>query len=97
MWGRSQSPEASSITGQVGSIWTRGSHCSGLGRYQFQSPRSFIVAGSSTPRMMVASIRMAEASPTPNSLKSTRLSVTKIPNTPTMTTRGARDHAGRAT
>jgi hypothetical protein len=30
-----------------------------LGRYQFQSPSSFMAAGSSTPRMMVASISMS--------------------------------------
>jgi hypothetical protein len=44
---------------------TRGSHSSHFGRYQFQSPRSFIVAGSKTPRMIVASRKTATASPTP--------------------------------
>jgi hypothetical protein len=42
----------------------RGSHSSHRGRYQFHSP-SFIVAGSSTPRTIVASIRIAAARPTP--------------------------------
>ena len=73
----------------------RGSQRSGRGRYQFQSPSSFIEAGSSTPRMMVASIRIAEARPTPNSLKSTRLRVTKIPNTPDHDDGGAGDDARR--
>src|SRR5215211_2663416 len=36
----------------------RGSHSSHHGRYQFRSPSSFIVAGSSTPRTRVASIRI---------------------------------------
>src|SRR6266566_6917803 len=47
---------------------SRGSHWSHLGRYQFRSPSSFIVAGSSTPRTSVASIKIAAASPTPNCL-----------------------------
>ena len=37
--------------------------------YQFQSPKSFIEAGNSTPRMIVASIRTAAANPIPSSLK----------------------------
>jgi hypothetical protein len=44
----------------------RGSHCSHLGRYQFASPRSFILAGSRIERIRVASIRMAVARPNPN-------------------------------
>lgn len=51
-----------------------GSQLSQFGRYQFQSPSSFIVAGSSTARMMVASIRMAAASPTPSIWKLISLS-----------------------
>ena len=42
---------------------TRGSHSSQLGRYQFQSPSSFMLAGSKTPRMIVASIKTAAAKP----------------------------------
>jgi hypothetical protein len=56
-----------------------------LGRYQFQSPRSFIVAGSSTARTSVASTRIATDKPTPICLKSSELSVAKIANTPTIT------------
>ncbi len=35
----------------AGSVWcsSLGSHCSQLGRYQFQSPRSFMLAGSRMP------------------------------------------------
>src|SRR6516225_6421361 len=68
-----------------GSVVTRGSHWSHLGRYQFQSPSSFIVAGSSTARMMVASIRMAAARPTPIILKSSQPRVANIANTATIT------------
>ena len=63
-----------------------GSHSSHRGRYQFRSPSIFIVAGSSTPRTMVASIRIAAASPTPNCLKNRIDSVAKTANTQTMTT-----------
>ena len=42
---------------------TFGSQLEPLGRYQFQSPSSFIDAGSSTPRTSVASIRTAAARP----------------------------------
>ena len=35
------------------------------GRYQFQSPSSFIALGSTTERMTVASIRRAAATPNP--------------------------------
>ena len=54
--------------------------------YQFQSPSSFIEAGSSTPRTIVASIRIAVASPTPNCLNSSIERVAKIENTATITT-----------
>src|SRR5256714_1181562 len=59
---------------------------SDCGSHQLRSPSSVIVAGSSTPRMIVASIRMATARPTPICLSSSELSVAKIPNTPTITT-----------
>src|SRR5215218_10520108 len=62
-----------------------GSHDSLFGRYQFQSPSSFIVAGSSTARTSVASIRIAAARPTPIILNSSMLSVAKIANTATIT------------
>src|SRR5262249_49935005 len=62
-----------------------GSHSSGRGRYQFQSPSSFIEAGSSTARTMVASISTAAARPTPACLTSSAVSVPKIENTPTIT------------
>ena len=64
---------------------SRGSHWSQLGRYQFRSPSSFIVAGSSTPRTSVASIRIAAASPTPNCLKISIERVAKIEKTATIT------------
>ena len=47
-----------------------GSHSSHFGRYQFQSPSSFIDAGRRIARTIVASIRIADASPTPNCLNS---------------------------
>jgi hypothetical protein len=56
-----------------------------LGRYQFASPSSFIVAGRSTARTMVASIRIAAASPTPNCLKISIESVAKTEKTQTIT------------
>src|SRR5215204_7374477 len=65
---------------------TSGSHSSLAGKYQFQSPSSFIDAGNRTARIMVASIRTAAASPTPIILKSSALSVAKIANTNTITT-----------
>ena len=55
-----------------------GSHSSQLGRYQFQSPSSFIAAGSSTPRTSVASISTAAARPTPNCFMSMNESVAKM-------------------
>jgi hypothetical protein len=48
-----------------GSTVSRGSHSSQRGRYQFQSPSSFIAAGSSTPRISVASINTAVEEPEP--------------------------------
>src|SRR5215471_2742391 len=68
------------------SSWSRGSHPSHRGRYQFQSPSSVIVAGRSTPRTSVASISTAAASPTPNCFSITSESVPKIENTNTITT-----------
>src|SRR5204862_2871453 len=65
---------------------SEGSHSSQRGRYQFQSPSSFIAAGSSTPRTRVASIRTATPRPTPSSLKKTRDRVAKTANRATMTT-----------
>ena len=53
---------------------TRGSHSSQLGRYQFQSPSSFMLAGSKTPRMIVASIKTAAAKPTPQAKEGLNLS-----------------------
>src|SRR6266542_2594528 len=64
---------------------SRGSHCSQPGRYQFRSPSSFIVAGRSTARTSVASIRIAAASPTPNCLKNSSERAAKIEKTATMT------------
>ena len=62
-----------------------GSQSSHLGRYQLRSPSSFIVAGRSTARTIVASSRIAVASPTPNCLKNSIESVAKIEKTATMT------------
>jgi hypothetical protein len=62
-----------------------GSQPSQLGRYQFQSPSSFIVAGRSIARTMVASTSTAAASPIPSSFMSMIGSVAKIEKTPTMT------------
>src|SRR5262249_59411688 len=62
-----------------------GSQPSQSGRYQFQSPSSFIVAGKSTARTIVASISTAAASPIPISFMSRIGSVAKIKNTPTIT------------
>ena len=55
--------------------------------YQFHLPSSFMDAGSTTPRISVASIATATARPTPNSCRSISESVAKIENT--------RDHHGR--
>src|SRR4051812_29057732 len=64
---------------------SRGSHSSQRGRYQFQSPSSFIVAGSNTTRTTVASTSIATARPTPNSLRNMNWRLAKIANTPTIT------------
>src|SRR5262249_2268532 len=65
---------------------TCGSHSSHFGRYQFQSPSTFIVAGSKTPPTVVPSISPGTPKPTPISLRSRKLSVTKTENTKTITT-----------
>ena len=61
-----------------------GSHSSHVGRYQFHSPSSFIAAGSSTARMIVASISTATARPKPICFTSISLSVANSPKTATM-------------
>ena len=66
-----------------------GSHSSQRGRYQFHLPSSFIVAGSRTPRITVASISTATASPAPICLMSSVLSVAKIAKTATITAAAA--------
>ncbi len=68
---------------------TRGSQARPLGRYQFQSPSIFIVAGSRIPRITVASSRTATASPTPICLMSSVGSQAKIANTATITAAAA--------
>ena len=72
----------------------RGSQASQLGRYQLRSPSSFIVAGSSTPRTTVASIRTATASPTPASLRSSELGGAEQREHADHHQRGGADHAG---
>ena len=47
------------------SISTRGSHSSHLGNHQLASPMSFIDAGTSTTRTIVASTKIAVANPNP--------------------------------
>src|SRR5205823_8222635 len=74
---------AGTVDGSSGS--SRGSHWSQPGRYQFRSPSSFMVAGSRTPRTIVASIRIAAASPTPNCLKNSIDRVANTANTQTIT------------
>src|SRR3954465_6014320 len=68
----------------VASTSDSGIHRSQRGRYQFQSPSSFIVAGRSTPRMIVASMKMATARPTPICLVSMPLWRANSPKTATM-------------
>ena len=63
-----------------------GAHDSQCGKYQFHSPSSFIVAGRSTPRTIVASIITAVASPTPNCFIMISDMVPKMLKTKTMTT-----------
>jgi hypothetical protein len=79
------SASASTAAGAQGSFDRRGSQSSQRGRYQFQRPSSFIAAGSTTTRTIVASIRIAAASPTPSCLSSICESVAKTANTPTIT------------
>src|SRR5204863_8849696 len=74
---------AGTVDGSSGS--SRGSHWSQPGRYQFRSPSSFMVAGRSTARTRVASIRIAAASPTPNCLKNSIARAAKIEKTATIT------------
>ena len=50
---------------------SRGSHSSHLGRYQFQSPSSFIDAGSSTARTMYATKGAAGEDNTPDYYEAT--------------------------
>src|SRR5262249_26966108 len=85
---RGHLPTEPSVTGrtEAPSSLSAGSHPSQRGRYQFQSPSRFIVAGSRTPRTSVASIRTAVASPTPNCFIMISDSVPKIENTNTITT-----------
>src|SRR5688500_12380338 len=78
-----QAPAGTTSAG--GAWWKRGSQPSDFGSHQFRSPRSFIVAGSSTPRMIVASMRTAAARPTPICLNIRNESVANTANTPTMT------------
>jgi hypothetical protein len=47
------------------STWKSGSHSRRRGRYQFHLPSSFMVAGSTTDRMIVASISSEIATPKP--------------------------------
>jgi hypothetical protein len=77
---------ASSVGSGAGSCGSfRGSHSSHVGRYQFHAPSSFMVAGRSTARTIVASIRTAAASPRPNCLKKGAYRVPKTAKTATMT------------
>src|SRR5581483_3119125 len=67
-----------------GSISRCGSHLSQCGRYQFHAPKSCIAAGSSTVRMIVASIRSATAMPNPICWNMTRSPLAKPVKTATM-------------
>jgi hypothetical protein len=51
------------MRGGAPSTCASGSHDSQPGRYQFHFPSSFMPAGTSTARTMVASIRRATATP----------------------------------
>jgi hypothetical protein len=74
-----------------------GIQSSQFGRYQFHLPSSFIVEGTNTARTIVASIRIAAASPTPIILMSIISSVAKIANTATINDRGpGHDPRGRS-
>lgn len=63
-----------------------GSHRSHFGKYQLRSSSRAMTAGSSTPRMIVASISTAAARPTPICFMDCIDSVPKIANTATMIT-----------
>src|SRR5215217_1732548 len=68
-----------------GSCSNFGSQPRRFGRYQLRVPRSFIVAGSSTARTMVASIRIAAARPTPSCFIDWSPPVANIANVITIT------------
>ena len=61
-----------------------GIHSSQEGRYQFQSPRSFMPAGSRIERITVASMRTATPSPRPNCFMPMSRMKAKMENTATM-------------
>ena len=63
----------------------RGSHSSHHGRYQLRSPSSIIDAGRSTALTIVASIRIAAASPMPSCCSRMIEPVAKTAKTNTMT------------
>ena len=63
---------------------SRGSHSSQRGRYQFQSPSSFIADGTISVRTSVASSSTATARPKPICWNITRPPLAKPANTATM-------------
>src|SRR5581483_5633122 len=67
------------------SAFSSGSQPRARGRYQLARPRIFIVAGRSTPRMIVASSSTATASPVPICLMSSEESDANSANTATIT------------
>ena len=71
-----------------------GSHSSHLGRYQFQSPSSFIVAGSSTARTIVASMRIGRREPDAELLEERHRERAEDREHADHDDRGARDDAG---
>ena len=75
---------------------TCGSQLSRFGSHQLRSPRSFIAAGRSTARTIVASIRIATARPTPSCFIYWSEPVANAANVTTMTAAALGDHAGRA-
>src|SRR5262249_12406360 len=66
------------------STWSRGNQSSQCGRYQFQRPSRCITAGSSTERMIVASISRATATPKPICWNMTSSPAAKPAKTATM-------------
>src|SRR5262249_29734342 len=66
------------------STWRRGGPLRQWGRYQFRSPSSAIALGSTTDRMMVASISRATATPKPICWNMTRSPWVKPVKTATM-------------